>query len=181
MNKKSSTFKLFMKNGQPYQVQLCIEPETQHTPEYLKCQIANALESMSSESRWQRFASPIRSLSDKQLDYLVSLDGKDKVAWCASIIETDNVERGIGLARYIKIEDKKKTAEFAITVVDEFQRQGVGSTLLKKLLESAKSNGFKILRGYILPSNNQMLSLAKQFGACFHSGDSTFVIADIAT
>lgn len=167
-----------MKNGTPYQIQLCVEPETQHSPECLKRQIANALDCMSSQSRWQRFASPINRLTDKQLDYLTNLDGKDRVAWCASIC-ADDEERGIALARYVKLQDEKNVAEFAITVVDEFQGQCIGYELLQQLLKTARSNGLEILRGYVLSGNKHMLSLSRRFDASFHSEDSSFIIVDI--
>lgn len=167
-----------MKNGTPYRIQLCIEPETQHTPEFLKDQIAKALESLSSQSRWQRFASPMNHLSEAQLDYLANLDGKDRVAWCASIC-TENNERGIGLARYMKLTDEDNVAEFAITVVDEFQGQGIGYELLKKLIETARGNYLEILRGYILSSNKHMLSLCERFDASLHQEDFSLIRADI--
>lgn len=178
MNTLNTVAKYFMKDGTSYEIGLCVEPETQHTPEFLKVQITNAIDSMSSQSRQFRFASPMKILSDKQLDYLSNLDGIDRLAWCASI-RTDNEERGIGLARYVKIEDEKNVAEYALAVVDEFQGQGIGYELLKKLIESAGINGLKILRGFILPSNMHMLSLCRRFDARFHSDDSFYVIADI--
>ena len=179
MNVPSSIIKRLMKNGTPYQIGLCVEPGTQHTPEFLKSQIANAFDSLSSISRQQRFFSPIKSLSDKQLDFLTSLDGKDRVAWCASIYIDHHEERGIGLARYVRLADENKVAEFALTVVDEFQRQGIGYELLKKLVETARNNGLEILRGYVLLSNTPMLSLCRRFNASIHLEDSSLVRADI--
>ena len=178
MKTQNSVAKFFMKDGSSYAIGLCVEPETEHTPEFLKVQIMNAIDCMSSQSRQLRFASPMKSLSDKQLDYLSNLDGKDRLAWCASI-RTDTEERGIGLARYVKLADENDVAEFALAVVDEYQEQGIGYELLKKLIESARINGLKILRGFILPCNIHMLSLCRRFDASFHSDDSFYVIADI--
>ncbi|MGB5260345.1 MAG: GNAT family N-acetyltransferase [Gammaproteobacteria bacterium] len=167
-----------MKDGTPYQVQLCIEPDTPHTADLLKSQIVHAMSCMSSQSRWQRFASSVNSLSDEQLDYLTDLDGKDRVAWCASI-RNNNDERGIGLARYIRLNGESNIAEFALTVLDEYQGQGIGYVLLDQLVETARDNGLEILRGYILPSNKHMLSLCKRFAASLDREDLSFVIADI--
>ena len=71
---KNMTSGLVMKNGTPYEIHLCVERETGHTPEFLKGQIVNAMHGMSSWSRWLRFASPARKLSGKQLDYLTTLN-----------------------------------------------------------------------------------------------------------
>jgi len=133
---------------------------------------------MSSQSRWQQFFSSIKRLSDKQLDFLTNIDGKNRVALCASIQKNDK-ERGIGLARYVKLTDENNVAEFAITVIDEFQRQGVGYELLKRLTETARANHLEMLRGYVLATNKDMLSLCKRFDATIRATDSCSVIINI--
>jgi acetyltransferase len=133
---------------------------------------------MSCQTRQQRFASPMISLSEEHLDYLTNLDGVDRVAWCACI-QTDLGERGIGLARYFTLVNKKQVAEFAVTVVDEFQGQGVGTELMKKLVETAKSNSVEILRGFVLPSNRVMLALCRRFDAETVREDASTMRADI--
>ena len=168
---------LVLDDGIVCSIQLCVEQDSQHTPEFLKEQIINAINCMSAKTRWLRFASS-GNLSDEQLDYLTDLDGKDRVAWCASITKNGK-EVGIGLSRYIKLIDEENVAEFAITVVDEYQGRGIGSALFKKTIESARSNNISMLRGYILSSNMPMLSLSKRFGATFSTEDSTFLIAEI--
>lgn len=168
MMDQNSTTTLLMKNGTPYQLGLCVEPGTRHTVEFLKEQIGDALCRMSTRSRWQRFASPVTRLSEEQLDYLADLDGKEKVAWCASI-STDEGEQGIALVRYIKLPDEPGVAEFAITVVDDYQGQGIGLALMRKLIETARQNGLETLKGYVMASNRPMLSLCKRLEASFSS------------
>lgn len=159
-------------------MQPCVEPGTTHTRAFLKAQINEAIGCMSAESRWQRFATPLTELSDSQLDYLTNVDGVDRVAWCAAVLE-EHGERGIGLARYVKTPEQQGVAEFALTVVDEFQGQGVGYALLKKLMEAARENGLKVLRGYSLPGNRRMLSLCKRIDACVQSEDFSLMTIDI--
>ena len=175
----SKPVRLAMKDGTPYAVQPCVEQGTAHTAEFLKTQIASALGKLSVQSRWQRFASPMARLTDAQLDYLTRLDGKDRVAWCAAV-ERDGDEHGIGLARYVRLADEPAVAEFAVTVVDEFQAQGVGYALLTKLQETARDNGLTSLRGYVLPSNRRMLALCRRLGADISTPDSGFVTVEIA-
>jgi acetyltransferase len=175
---KTSALDCRMKNGVPYKIEPCVEADTEHTPEFLKIQIASGFDRLSTQSRWQRFASPLSRLSASQLDYLTSLDGKDRVAWCASTQEGKDVT-GIGLARYVKSPDESGVAEFAITVVDAYQGQGVGYELLKRLIASAGSNHIAMLKGYILRSNKRMLALCKRFDAVFHDEDPTFLVAEI--
>jgi acetyltransferase len=177
MNEGSTPTTLVLEDGTVCTIQLCVEPGSPHTPEFLKEQIIHALNSMSTRTRWLRFASSGK-LTDEQLNYLTRLDGKDRVAWCASI-RKNGKETGIGLSRYIKLTDEEDVAEFAVTVVDEYQGQGIGSALFKKILESARHNNISRLRGYVLASNKPMLSLCKHFEATIRAEDSTFLIAEI--
>jgi acetyltransferase len=167
-----------MKNGKPYLMHLCVEHQARCGQGAMKDQIASAIAGMSCESRMQRFAAPITGLSDSQLDYLTDLDGTDRVAWCA-YLHRENGDRGIGLARYVRLADTEGAAEFAVTVVDEFQGQGIGSELLRKLMESARSNSIETLIGYILSSNKGMLALSRRFGAATVQEDSSLIRADI--
>jgi acetyltransferase len=133
---------------------------------------------MSSLSRQQRFAAPVVTLTDYQLDHLTRLDEKDRVAWCA-FVQTEGEERGIGLARYVRLEEEENVAEFAITVVDEFQGQGIGFQLLNELIRTARSNSIETLRGYILPTNEAMLALCRRFEAETVREDASTIRADL--
>lgn len=178
MSDTDTSLKYQMKNGTSYLIQLCVEPDTKHTSAFLKDQIATAFKSLSSHSRMTRFAAPINRLTNKQLDYLTDLDGKDRVAWCAYRI-AEGKEIGLGLGRYMKLPKEEKVAEFAITVVDGYQGQGVGYQLLTKLIESAKDNGLHKLRGYVMKDNKPMLALCKHFDFNKEYLDGPFVILDI--
>lgn len=167
-----------MKNGAPYEIHPCIDPQMHFTTALWREEIKKGFKSMSAQSIWQRFATGLNELSEQQLDYLTDIDGKDRVAFCAVIIQQDSY-RGIGLSRYIKLKDETDIAEFSVTVIDEFQNQGIGRALLAQLIESAQTNGFKVLRGFVLPSNKAMLALCKRFQATT-AKDGTFIRADIA-
>ncbi len=52
-------------------------------------------------------------------------------------------------------------AEFAITVHDEFQRRGIGSFLLRSLVQTARLQGIAGLTAYMLADNHAMLHLAQ--------------------
>lgn len=169
---------MVLEDGSTCWIQLCVEPGSHHTPEFLKQQIISALNSMSPQTRWLRFASS-GDLTDAQLDYLTELDGKDRVAWCAAVRDNGK-EIGVGLARYIRLVDEEDVAEYAITVVDKYQGQGIGAALLKKLIESARENDIKRLRGHVLAGNKRMLSLCKSFDADIRVEDTSFLIAEIS-
>ncbi|MES9990797.1 MAG: GNAT family N-acetyltransferase [Candidatus Thiodiazotropha sp.] len=100
------------------------------------------------------------------------------MAWCAYVAAQEG-DRGIALARYIRLDGEDGVAEFALTVVDAFQGQGVGNELLKRLIETARDNRIAILRGYILPSNRPMLNLCEKRGAVVRREDSSSLVAEI--
>ncbi|MCU7853590.1 MAG: GNAT family N-acetyltransferase [Candidatus Thiodiazotropha sp. (ex Monitilora ramsayi)] len=123
--------------------------------------ISNEFNHLSKHSRYLRFCAPINKLSDTQLDYLTDVDNKNHVL--ISITKTvKGVQSGLGLGRYIKLLPNKEIAEFAITVADNYQNQGVGSLLIELLIQHAKNNDITILRGYVLESNKPMQRLLKR-------------------
>jgi len=79
---------------------------------------------------------------------------------------------GAGIARYVRLQEESDIAEFAITIVDAWQGRGLGAILLERLIESARENGIRILRGYVLPGNSAMIRLGKRFDAQIEYEDS---------
>ena len=164
-------------DGTRIEIRPCGAETDDCSPDCLKAEIGAAFKRLSARSRELRFAVGLQRLTESQLDYLSNLDHRDRLAWCA-IEPTPDGHRGIGLARYVRLKELPAMAEFAVTVVDEYQGRGIGPILLGRLVESARENGIKTLRGYILPSNTAMLSLAERFGARLSPVDE-FMRADI--
>ncbi len=123
--------------------------------------ISKGFDLLSSHSRYLRFCTSINKLSDTQLEYLTDVDNENHVLITITKI-AEGVRLGLGLGRYIKLITNKEVAEFAITVADEYQNQGVGSLLIELLIKHAKSNNIKILRGYVLESNILMQKLLQK-------------------
>jgi RimJ/RimL family protein N-acetyltransferase len=69
----------------------------------------------------------------------------------------------IGEASY-GFDRERRRGEFAISVSDRWQRQGVGSALLCALQFRAASLGYFELFGETLKANDQMKSLARKAG-----------------
>jgi GNAT superfamily N-acetyltransferase len=109
---------------------------------------------LSPESRYARFLSPKTSLSDDELRYLCEVDQQTHFA-LGAVREED--QRGLGIARFIVIEDG--VAEAAITVADEFQGRGLGKLLLLRLCAAATERGIERFRCDVLGSNTSMTNL----------------------
>jgi GNAT superfamily N-acetyltransferase len=108
--------------------------------------LAQGIDELSEESRFARFGSGLASLSRSQLRYLTDVDQVSHVAWGALI---DDHPAGAG--RYIV--GPGADAEMAITVVDRFQRRGLGRVLFDALVASARAGGVEGLRISIEPWN----------------------------
>lgn len=62
-------------------------------------------------------------------------------------------------------EGKDEPAEAAFSVEPEFQRNGVGTSLLKRLIHYAQNRGIKQVQVVTSPQNRAMQALARKFGA----------------
>lgn len=125
--------------------------------------LVKGLEELSPASRQSRFFSPFHHLSERQLDYLTNVDQRRHVAWGA-ILEDEQMA-GVGIGRFMRLEDEPETAEIAVTVLDRFQHQGVGKLLFALLYRMAGRMGIEKFRAYILLSNQSLVHNLKALGA----------------
>lgn len=120
---------------------------------------------LSPQSRYYRFLNVVGEPTDDLLSYLTEVDQKDHVALGATIESPDlKTERGIGIARFIRLPDTD-IAEAAITVVDDMHRRGVASVLLRELLRAASARGIRTIRAEVLADNQTMRGILERAGA----------------
>jgi RimJ/RimL family protein N-acetyltransferase len=121
---------------------------------------------LSMASRRFRFVSPMRRLTEPQLEQLTIVDQINHVA-----LGVRDVGRrggpGIAVARFVRLQPadppEPVVAEFAVTVIDEYQGRGLGTLLVRLLLQAARSLGVEVLRGYVLEDNAVMLRVLQRF------------------
>ena len=114
--------------------------------------LIEGLRQMSPQSKFARFGSGISGLSAAELRYLTHVNQVSHVAWGATI---DEEPAGVG--RYIV--DSTAEAEIAITVVDRFQRRGLGRALFDALAASARAAGIESFHFAIEPWNRTVLRM----------------------
>jgi len=134
---------------------------------------------LSARSRHFRFFVALAELSAAELKRLVDVDRRRGMAVVA-LSEQSEGPAIIAEARCV-LEDDLSSAEFAIAVADEFQRQGLGTQLAKKLMTYASGKGVRRLFGLIKADNQAMLALARRLGFQIgtNASDRTTVIASI--
>jgi RimJ/RimL family protein N-acetyltransferase len=111
---------------------------------------------LSPESRYRRYLTPKPALSERELDHLLDIDHVHHEA-LAAIDESDG--SFVAAARYVQLPDEPDVADVAIEVVDDLQRQGIGTALAIHTLERARANGFTRVTAITLSDNAPARSL----------------------
>jgi len=117
---------------------------------------------LSPEAKYFRFMQTIEELTPEMLVRFTQIDYSREMALIA-IVRDGGKEKEIGVARYT-INPDGKSCEFAIVVSDERQKQGIGSALMKGLMEAARSQGLRSIEGEILADNHRMIELMESLG-----------------
>ncbi len=127
-------------------------------------------ESLSERSVYMRYFHALkldRRTAHERLTRICFIDYDREMALVA---ERKNPETGepeiLGVGRLSRDHVVPEEAEFSLLISDEFQRQGLGSILLEKLLEVGRAEGLSRITADMLYGNRAMRRLARKFG--FH-------------
>jgi RimJ/RimL family protein N-acetyltransferase len=140
--------------------------------------LLQGFEKLSMGSRRYRFLTPIRKLSERQVKSLIEVDQLDHVAIGVKDIGKPG-KPGIAIGRFVRLEDEPATAEFAVTVIDEYQNRGLGTLLTRFLMQAAGERGIEVLRGFLLDDNQAMIRLLERFGANLKRESGNVLQADL--
>jgi RimJ/RimL family protein N-acetyltransferase len=123
-------------------------------------QVQDVLYDMSPESAYQRYFTPRRIHSRSEV--LAFLDA-DPRSSCALVAEEAGSGRLVGIARY-ELDPSSKMGDLGIVVRDDFQRRGVGTALVRHLIEVGDIHGMRGLRADVLATNVGMMALLRRSG-----------------
>ncbi|WP_424195308.1 bifunctional acetate--CoA ligase family protein/GNAT family N-acetyltransferase [Ampullimonas aquatilis] len=122
---------------------------------------------MSPESRYYRFASVMNEMSPSMLSRYTLIDYDREMALIATFKSPEetssDVQRMVGISRYI-INTDNKTCEFSLAVADDFRGHGLGTRLMRAIMELASQKGLSRIEGYVLSENSNMLKLMRSIG-----------------
>ncbi len=120
-----------------------------------------AVGGIGTDSLYRRFFAVKREFSEKEISFFVNVDFVNHVALVATVEEGGKpVIAGGG--RYIVVNPGQ--AEVAFAVVDRYQGQGIGRTLMRHLVAIAHEAGLRELVADVLPDNRQMLKVFEKSG-----------------
>jgi len=125
-------------------------------------------ESLSERSVYMRYFHAMglsRRTAHERLTRICFIDYDHEMALVA---ERENPETGdpeiLGVGRLSRDHAVPNEAEFSLLIGDRFQRQGLGTVLLEKLLEVARAEGLSRITASILYGNRAMQRLSKKLG-----------------
>jgi RimJ/RimL family protein N-acetyltransferase len=120
-----------------------------------------AVDRIGEQSRRRRFFGPRRFFSEAEIAYFLNVDFVDHVALVA-VAKEDERPTIVGGGRYIVLQPGK--AEIGFTVVDQYQRQGIGAALLRHLAMIGREVGLRELIAEVLTDNTAMLKVFEKSG-----------------
>lgn len=123
---------------------------------------AKFIDGLSSTSKHLLFLGGITRLSEPELQRLCHPDYADDMAYVA-LTEGPDPEQ-IGVARYAMSDDPDRGAEISVAVADRWQRKGLATLLLERLIEHAAAHGIRRLFSIDSAANQPMQKLAARFG-----------------
>jgi acetyltransferase len=110
----------------------------------------------------------------ERLKRICSVDAERETVLVVEI-DAENENAGIvAVGRLIK-EDSRQ-AEFAVLIADPFQGHGLGTELLRRLIEIGRAEKLERITGEILPENDSMLHVCRQLGFELHHSLADHVV-----
>src|SRR5690348_14317196 len=124
--------------------------------------LADGFARLSAASRQMRFLGVKKHLSAAELRYFTDVDHHDHEALAAL---DQGGGHGVGIARYIRDAGDPQAAEIAVTIVDDWQGRGLGTELLARLSDRARSEGIRRFTALADAGNVAVAALLRNAGA----------------
>jgi acetyltransferase len=136
-------------------------------------------EGLSRASRYSRFHGAVGRLSSARLAWLADADFDRHAAFIVTRPHVDG-ETAVAEGRWFRQGDLAG-AEFALSVADPWQRQGIGRELLGALVQAGRARGLSQLVGDVLQGNQAMHALARsqRFSCADHPEQSGVLRAEL--
>ncbi|GAB7129613.1 GNAT family N-acetyltransferase [Silvimonas sp. JCM 19000] len=143
-----------LKNGMPMTIRP-IRPEDAEM-------ITQFVERLSEETRYNRYMSTLKSLSQVQLVRFTQIDYAREMALVSTVISGAG-EIIVAVARFV-VNIDSDSCEFAIVIDDQWQGKGLGVRLMERLFAAARDMGLSAVEGEVLASNSNMLGFMRRLG-----------------
>ncbi|MGD8862864.1 MAG: GNAT family N-acetyltransferase [Myxococcales bacterium] len=122
--------------------------------------LMRGFERLSARSRYLRFLRGGMKLGPDVVRYLTDVDGQRHYAIAARVPGSGGGPAGV--ARIVQVAGSPERVEAAITVVDAYQRQGLGTALAARIVEAARERGYRAVVADALAENRPVLRLLRR-------------------
>ena len=127
-----------------------------------EAEVVQAFERLSPDARYMRFMRVVKAPNMERLRKTLAAFPKGGDTIIATVPAADGIDI-VGGATYVILDDTTH-GEFAITVAADYGGAGLGSTLMRVMIEAASRRGLKAMEGFVLAVNQPMLRLASRLG-----------------
>ncbi|MDZ4153073.1 GNAT family N-acetyltransferase, partial [Methylicorpusculum sp.] len=117
---------------------------------------------LSERTKYFRFMQALQELTPEMVVRFTQIDYDREIAFIA-VTEEKGKPKELGVGRYMTNPDGH-SVEFALVVSDDCHGMGIGTRLMKTLMQTAKYKGLSFFEGEVLAINKPMLSLVKKLG-----------------
>lgn len=119
---------------------------------------------LSPESIYLRFLGPHPVLTPEEAESLATVDSRHSMAFVAARVDGED-EAILGVARYAAVRPGSlDEAEVAIVVEDAHQRRGLGTLLMRRLVEHARRQGVATLSAEVTAGNERIMRFIRRSG-----------------
>jgi acetyltransferase len=160
------------RNGEPTTIRP-IRPED----EPLMVRFHESLSEQSVYTRYFHMLGLSQRTAHERLTRICFIDYDREMALVAERTDPETGEREImGVARLSRHGNVTDEAEFSVLISDRFQRQGLGTLLVSKLLEVGRAEGLRRITAAILFENYPMQRIGKKLGFHLHRDTEEMVV-----
>ena len=122
---------------------------------------------LSNESVYQRYFTKLgyeQRVAHERLVRVCFTDYDREIALVAERLDPETGKLSIaGIARLIRLHNSN-TAEFSLIVADDFQGHGLGTEMVRRLVEVAREEGIDRIVAEILGANGGMVRICQELG-----------------
>ena len=116
---------------------------------------------LSPRTRYLRFFSPMPALPDSVVRLLTCVDYRQRLALVVELETADGTE-AVALGSFAAIDEHR--VEVGLVVRDEWQRQGIGVALARRVLVAAQARGFDRFVAHTLWDNQVLRKVLNHVG-----------------
>ncbi len=117
---------------------------------------------LSQQTKYFRFMQALKELTPEMLVRFTQIDYDREMA-LIGVVRKEKGDEQVGVARYMTRPGGDR-CEFAIVISDQWRGRGIGSRLMRSLMQNARDRGLKVMEGEVLSANTRMLELMKSLG-----------------